>query len=232
MQVILLERVENLGQMGDTVTVKPGYARNFLLPRKKALRATQDNIAFFETQKKQLEADNLQKKKDAEAVAKKMSDDLTVTVVRQAAESGKLYGSVSSRDIAEAVTASGTTITRQQVALNESIKMLGLFTARVTLHPEVVVEVTANVARSEEEAKIQLERGGALIIDRNAVEETEVEIDVDAAVAEVFESEEAAEQAKATLTDQAEEAAAPTPAEAAASEDTDATEADADNATA
>lgn len=201
MQVILLERVENLGQMGDTVTVKPGYARNFLLPRKKALRATQDNIAFFEGQKKQLEAENLKKKKDAEAVAKKMGDDLAVTLVRQAAEVGKLYGSVSARDVADAVTAAGTSVARQQVELNESIKMLGLYTARVTLHPEVIVDVTVNVARSEEEAKIQLERGAALIEEQNPAVEAVAEIDVDAAVADVFENEELAEQAKETLSD-------------------------------
>ena len=209
MQVILLERVENLGQMGDTVTVKPGYARNFLLPRKKALRATQDNIAFFETQKKQIEADSLKKKKDAEAVAKKMGDDLSVVLVRQAAEVGKLYGSVSARDVAEAVTAKGTKITRQQVVLNTSIKVLGLFTARVTLHPEVTVDVTVNVARSEEEAKKQLEHGGDLSENKDAPAEAAPVIDVDAAVADVFENEDLAEQAKETLTETEEEAPAP-----------------------
>lgn len=223
MQVILLERVENLGQMGDTVTVKPGYARNFLLPRKKALRATQDNIAFFETQKKQIETDSLKKKKDAEAVAKKMGDDLTVTLVRQAAEVGKLYGSVSARDVAEVVTASGTTVTRQQVVLSEPIKMLGLFVARITLHPEVTVDVTVNVARSAEEAKKQLEHGGALTEDKNAPVEVVTEIDVDAAVANVFENDDLAEQAKEILTDAPEEAPAPK-AEKANAEDAEKTE--------
>ncbi len=198
MQVILLERIEKLGQMGDTVTVKPGYARNFLLPRKKALRATQDNIAFFETQKKQLEADNLKKKKDAESLAKKMGDDLTVTIVRQAAESGKLYGSVSARDAAEAISQAGTNVSRQQITLNTSIKLLGLYTAHVKLHPEVIVDVTLNIARSEEEAQKQLEHGGALTDEKKV---TTQEIDVEAAVQEVFENEELAEQAKETLTE-------------------------------
>ena len=232
MQVILLERVDNLGQMGDTVTVKPGYARNFLLPRKKALRATQNNIAFFETQKKQLETDNLKKKKDAETVAKKMGDDLAVTLVRQAAESGKLYGSVSARDAAEVITQSGTTVTRQQVTLNASIKLLGLYTAHVKLHPEVIVDVTLNVARSEEEAKKQLEHGGALTEEKNAPAiEAAPEIDVDAAVADVFESEDLAEQAKETLSKEDVDFIEPVPApKAVAEEETPAEETTEDEA--
>ena len=152
--VILLERVENLGQMGQVVKVRPGYARNYLLPQKKALRATKDNLAYFEKQRAQLEAQNLSRKKDAELVAEKV-DGLSVIVIRQAGESGQLYGSVSARDIADAVTAAGVTIARGQVVLDKAIKTLGLYKLRVILHPEVSVQVTANVAQSPEEAEMQ-----------------------------------------------------------------------------
>jgi large subunit ribosomal protein L9 len=160
MEIVLLERVENLGQMGDVVTVKAGYARNFLIPGKKALRATKDNLAYFETQRKTLEAVNLQTKKDAEGAAAKMND-VTVTIVRQAPESGKLYGSVSTRDISDALVKAGYKVDRNQVILQDSIRTLGLFKVKVALHPEVSVLVTANIARSEEEAKAQLARGAA-----------------------------------------------------------------------
>lgn len=162
MQVVLLQRVENLGQMGEVVTVKPGFARNFLIPRKKALRATKENLAHFEAQRKALETMNANTKKDAEAEASKMKD-LTVVVIRQAAESGKLYGSVSTRDISDAVNAKGFKTSRDQYTVNESLKTLGLFPIKLSLHPEVSVTVTVNIARSEEEAKLQKERGGALI---------------------------------------------------------------------
>ncbi|HLI21308.1 MAG TPA: 50S ribosomal protein L9 [Stellaceae bacterium] len=154
MDVILLERVENLGQMGEVVKVRPGFARNFLLPQKKALRATKENLAFFEKQRAQLEAQNLTRKKEAEQVAEKM-DKLTVVLIRQAGESGQLYGSVSARDLAEAVTAAGFTIARGQVVLEKPIKTLGMFPLKVVLHPEVTVNVTANVAQSAEEAEMQ-----------------------------------------------------------------------------
>jgi len=154
MDIILLERVENLGQMGDVVKVKPGYARNFLLPQKKALRASKGNIAYFESQKAQLEAQNLQRRQEAEAVATKMSD-LTVVLIRSAGDTGQLYGSVSSRDVAEAVTEAGATVERRQVELDRPIKTLGLHPVRVRLHPEVAVTVTANVARSTDEAEAQ-----------------------------------------------------------------------------
>ncbi|AUN29293.1 50S ribosomal protein L9 [Niveispirillum cyanobacteriorum] len=162
MDVILLERVEKLGQLGQVVKVKPGYARNFLLPKKKALRATKENLAYFEGQKAQIEARNLELKKEAEVVAKKV-DGVSVIVVRQAAESGVLYGSVTSRDIAEAVTATGTTIARAQVAIADPIKTLGLFKVKVVLHPEVAVSVTVNVARSVDEAAVQAARGGMVV---------------------------------------------------------------------
>jgi len=153
-EVILLERVEKLGQMGQVVKVKPGFARNFLLPQKKALRATKANLAVFEKQRVQLEATNLKRRQEAEQVAAKMTD-LSVVIVRQAGESGQLYGSVSARDIADAIDATGFTIERQQVVLDRPIKTLGLHPVRVVLHPEVSVSVTVNVAQSEEEAAMQ-----------------------------------------------------------------------------
>ncbi len=154
MNVILLERIERLGQMGDVVSVADGYARNFLLPRKKALRATAGNRDVFETRRAQFEADNLERRKEAEQVAEKMAD-LSVVMIRQAGDSGQLYGSVSGRDISTAVTEAGFTIERRQVVINRAFKALGLYPVRVVLHPEVSVEVTVNIARSEEEAKLQ-----------------------------------------------------------------------------
>jgi large subunit ribosomal protein L9 len=152
--VVLLERVENLGQMGQVVKVRPGYARNYLLPQKKALRATKDNLAYFEKQRAQLEVQNLKRKGEAEEVAKKI-EGLTVVLVRQAGESGQLYGSVSSRDIADAVTAAGFTVGKSQIVLDKTLKTLGMHKLRVVLHPEVSVTVTANVAQSEDEAEMQ-----------------------------------------------------------------------------
>ena len=162
MQVILLERVEKLGQMGDEVTVKPGFARNFLLPQGKALRANKENRAHFENQKTQLEADNLKRRSEAEAIAGKL-EGLMVTLVRQASEMGNLYGSVTARDIAEQVIAAGYTIEKRQVVIDKPIKTLGIEDVRVQLHPEVSVTVQANVARSEEEAKMQAENGQAIV---------------------------------------------------------------------
>jgi large subunit ribosomal protein L9 len=158
MEVILLERIEKLGQMGDVVTVKPGFARNFLLPQKKALRASDENRGYFESQRAQLEADNLERRKDAEAVASKI-EALNIVLIRQAGDSGQLYGSVSARDIADTVSEAGVTIARGQVMLDRPIKELGLHPVRVVLHPEVQVEVTANVARNEDEAELQRVRG-------------------------------------------------------------------------
>lgn len=152
--LILLERVEHLGQMGQIVKVKPGYARNFLLPQKKAMRATKDNLTYFETQRAQLEAQNLKRKGEAEDVGKKL-DGLQVVLIRQSGESGQLYGSVAARDIADAVTAAGFTVGRQQIILDRPIKTIGLHPVRLALHPEVAVTVTANVAQSEEGAKMQ-----------------------------------------------------------------------------
>ena len=154
MEVILLERIENLGQMGQVVKVRPGFARNYLLPQKKALRATKDNLAIFEKQRTQLEAANLARRGDAEQVAQKLNG-LSVVVIRQAGESGQLYGSVTARDIAQAVTEAGFTIAKAQVTLDKAIKTLGLYPMRVRLHPEVSVQVTVNVAQSAEEAGMQ-----------------------------------------------------------------------------
>jgi large subunit ribosomal protein L9 len=194
MQVILMQRIEKLGQMGDIVSVKPGFARNYLLPQKKAMRATQENLARFETQRSQLEAENLKHREEAERVAKDL-DGMTVILIRQAGESGQLYGSVNSRDISEAVTAKGVTVARSQVDLGAVIKMLGLHKVRIQLHPEVAVTVTANVARSEEEAKIQLESGRVVSAEdlRQAEEAAEAELE---AVVEAAEEEEPAESSE------------------------------------
>ena len=159
MDVILLERVHNLGQIGDVVKVKPGYARNFLLPTRKALRATEANKAKFESQRAQIEAMNLEKRGEAEAVKHKI-DGLKVILIRQAGETGQLFGSVNGRDIADAITASGFTVERRQIILDRPIKTLGLHQIRVALHPEVIVGVTANVAKSTEEAEAQEKAGG------------------------------------------------------------------------
>ena len=204
MDVILLERIEKLGQMGDVVTVKPGYARNFLLPKRKALRANKENMALFETQRAQLEAENLKRREDAEAVAGKLGG-MSVVLIRQAGDSGQLYGSVSGRDIAEAVTEAGISIERGQVALDRAIKVLGLHQVKVRLHPEVGVEVTANVARSEAEAERQAETGHMV----SAEEQREAEeAAVEAVIAEV-EQAEIAEAPEEAAEEPAEETAQP-----------------------
>ena len=154
MQVILLERVGRLGQMGDVVNVRDGYARNYLLPKGKALRATKENMEEFQKRRVQLEARNLELKKEAEAVAAKLNGQIFVTI-RQAGDTGQLYGSVSTRDIAEIVRNGGFTVDRTQVVLDRAIKTLGLHEVKIRLHPEVEVRVTLNVARSEEEAARQ-----------------------------------------------------------------------------
>lgn len=162
MDVILLERIEKLGQMGDVVSVKPGYARNYLLPQNKAVTASENNRSHFESQRTLLEAQSLELKSEAEAVGQKM-DTTFVTMVRQAGDAGQLYGSVNARDIANGLLEAGYAITRNQVSLAEPIKAIGLHEVKITLHPEVSVVVTANVARSEEEAEIQEKTGEAVI---------------------------------------------------------------------
>ncbi len=169
MQVILLERIGRLGQMGDVVTVKDGYARNFLLPQKKALRSTEENIKRFESNRGQLEARNLELKKEAEAVAARL-DGQNFIAIRQAGDTGQLYGSVTTRDIVDIVTAGGFSIDRRQVVLDRPIKTLGLHATRVALHPEVIVGVTLNVARTAEEADRQARGEDVTVIKEEALE--------------------------------------------------------------
>ena len=161
MEVILLERIEKLGQMGDVVNVKTGFARNYLLPQNKALRKTKQNLSRFESERAQLEADNLTRKNEAENIAGKL-ENMNFTIIRAAGETGQLYGSVTSRDIAESVTKAGISISKSQVILNRALKVLGLEPIRISLHPEVSVEVTANIARNKEEAEQQLSQGYAV----------------------------------------------------------------------
>ena len=164
MQVILLERIEKLGQMGDVVDVKPGYARNFLMPTGKALRATKDNMEQFEQRRGQLEATNIERRSEAEALAGKV-EEFSCVLLRQASDSAHLYGSVTARDIAQAISDGGVTVHRTQVMLDRPIKMLGIHTVRVALHPEVILDAEVNVARTAEEAVTQAEaaaRGEAL----------------------------------------------------------------------
>ena len=178
MQIILLERIEKLGQMGDLVNVKTGYARNYLIPQGKALRANKTNMQRFEAERAQREANNLELRKDAETEAAKMQG-LAVNMVRAASEMGQLFGSVTSRDIAEAVTEAGFTIDRNQVVMDRSIKALGLTEARIRLHPEVSVTVVVNIARSLAEAETQLKTGiaitGEITDDEPTVEAAETE---------------------------------------------------------
>ncbi len=175
MQVILMERVAKLGQMGEVVSVKDGYARNFLLPQGKAMRANEANLAVFEAQKAQLEARNLETKAEAEKLAEKL-DGQQFVVIRTASDGGSLYGSVTIRDAAEAATAEGFSIDRKQVALNAPIKELGLHTVTVRLHPEVEVTIEMNVARSEEEAELQA--AGKSIAELAAEAEAEAEFEI------------------------------------------------------
>lgn len=156
-QVILLERIEKLGQMGDVVAVKPGFARNFLLPQGKAVRASDANLKEFEAKRAQLEAESLERKKEADRVAQNL-EGLAVVIIRAASETGQLYGSVNARDIAAAITEAGVTINRTQVLMEKPVKTLGVFDFRVKLHPEVIVTVQINVAQSQEEAEAQAER--------------------------------------------------------------------------
>ena len=169
MQVILLERVEKLGQMGEVVKVKDGFARNYLLPKKKALRATKGSREYFETQRAQLEARNLERKSEAEKIAKNLNGQSFV-LLRQAGDRGQLYGSVSPRDMAEVVTKGGFTVDRTQIPLDKPIKTIGLFPIAIVLHPEVRVSVTINVARTEDEAERQA-RGEDVLAEKTDAEE-------------------------------------------------------------
>jgi len=172
MQVILLERVEKLGQMGDEVRVKDGFARNFLLLQKKALRANKTNREYFNTQKAQLEARNLERKSEASKVAEKL-EGKTFVLLRQAGDRGQLYGSVSPRDIADVISAGGFSVSRTQVPLDKPIKDIGLTPIHVVLHPEVRVKVTLNVARTDDEAERQA-RGEDVLAEKTEAEEAKV----------------------------------------------------------
>ena len=210
MQVVLLEKIEKLGSLGEVVTVKPGYARNFLIPQKKALRATQDNLAYFEAQKAQIEKANEERKKEAEKIAKDIDGKFFV-LIRQASEGGQLYGSVSARDISDIINEGKTAVKRSQVVLNQAIKTNGLFEVEVAVHAEVKITVTVNIARSEEEAAIQEKTGEAVVQgDENKGPVSEAKAD------------EAAEAAKEELLDEdalkAEQAAAEAEAQAEAEE--------------
>lgn len=228
-QIILLERVEKLGAMGDVVSVKPGFARNYLLPQAKALRATKENIAYYETQKAHLQKANAEKKADAEKIAKAI-EGAKVVLIRQAAEGGQLFGSVSSRDIAEELaTSTKQTVTRGMVTLNQNFKTIGLFPVDVVLHPEVKVKVTVNIARSNDEAETQAKTGKAVVADNKSDKGRRAEANLDDAKAAMLEEgalaneqAEAAEEAKSAAAD-AEKAAKkaakkPKKAEAAAEE--------------
>jgi len=206
MNVILLERVPKLGQMGDVVKVKPGFARNFLLPQKKALRATKDNITYFESQRKVLEAQNLERRGEAQAAGDKMKD-LKVILIRQASEALQLYGSVTSRDIADGAVAAGVEIGRGQVELDKPIKALGSHKIKIHLHPEVAVEITVLVARSPDEAEF-LAKGGTLVAEteRAALEAAEAAQRAAEQAAALFESKAAAEGEAAETPAEGEEA--------------------------
>ena len=201
MQIILLERVEKLGQLGDIVTVKPGYARNFLLPQGKAIRASKTNLEKFEQERADRETQNANQRSDAESRASSMSD-LTVNLVRAASEMGQLFGSVSSRDIATAVTEAGHAVDKRQVVMDKAIKTLGLFPIRVNLHSEVSITVTVNIARSLEEAETQAQLGRAVI---SSDQDDEDEPEMQAAEAETASSEE--NTAEAAAEEKAEDAA-------------------------
>jgi large subunit ribosomal protein L9 len=192
MQVILLERIPRLGQMGDEVRVRDGYARNFLLPQGKALRANEQNRKRFESERVQLEARNLERRQEAEAIAGKLNGQSFV-LIRQAGETGQLYGSVSTRDLAEAITAAGFSVSRNQVGLNQPLKAIGLHNVPMLLHPDVDVSVTVNIARSADEAERQA-RGEDLTTREEFVMEREEEAGEGEAGEPAAEQDEAAER--------------------------------------
>ncbi len=193
-----MEKVSKLGQMGDIVNVKDGFARNYLLPQKKALRANTENIKIFEEKKAKLEIDNLEQKKDANKISDKMKN-LSVIIIRQASESGQLYGSVTSRDIAKSIEDEGYKISKKQIILNKTIKQIGIYKIQVFLHPEVIKTININVARSSEEAKSQLEN---TLIDDTKKNNNELleETDENLSVSEdFFENKELAENARESM---------------------------------
>ncbi len=214
MEVILLERVAKLGQMGEVVNVKNGYARNFLIPQGKALRSSKESLAVFEAQRAQLEARNLETKAEAEKLAEKL-DGQQFIIIRSASDAGSLYGSVTTRDAAEAATAEGFTVDKKQVTLNAPIKELGLHGLDVILHPEVVATIVLNVARSTEEAELQA--SGKTIQELAAEADAEADFDI----AELFD-----DMGAAAMDDLAEDDASPVEA----SDDAEASEAEAETA--
>ena len=195
MEIILLERIPKLGQMGDVVNVKDGFARNYLLPQKKALRANSENKKRFEESKVQLEADNLKLREEAEKVSKTITGIFTV-IIRQASETGQLYGSVTARDISKNLKNDGISISRKQVKLLKTIKQLGIFKTEVVLHPEVSAMINVNVARSSEEADIQTQGKDPNMHEKQAVSEDNTRLEVSS---DFFETEEAASKAKEEL---------------------------------
>ncbi len=184
MQVILMERIEKLGQMGDVVTVKPGYARNFLLPQGKARRATKENLDRFEQQRAQLETENLERRDEAEKIGAKLKG-LMVTLIRQAGDSGQLYGSVNTHDLAVEITEAGFTVARSQISLDGVIKATGLHQVKVRLHPEVSVTITANVARSDTEAEAQARSGRVVSAEEQHAAEAAAAAETEAVVARI-----------------------------------------------
>lgn len=229
MQVVLLEKVDKLGALGEVVNVKPGYARNYLIPQQKALRATDANLAYFEAEKAKIEKLNEKKRDEASAVAKKI-DGKKVVLIRQASEGGQLYGSVTSRDISDAISTTGTEVKRSQIELNQAVKTVGLFDVHVMLHPEVKAVVTINIARTQDEADVQEKTGKAVVqTDDNApapvVSEAKADLAAEEAKEELLEdSALQAEQAAAEAQAQAEAEA--TQAQAEDIESAEKTEAD------
>jgi large subunit ribosomal protein L9 len=223
MQVILMERIEKLGQMGDVVTVKPGYARNFLLPQGKARRATKENLDRFEQQRTQLETENLERRDEAEKIGAKLKG-LMVTLIRQAGESGQLYGSVNTHDLAAEITEAGYTVARNQISLDGVIKATGLHQVKVRLHPEVSVTITANVARSDTEAEAQARSGHVVSAEEQHAAEEAAAAETEAVVARI-EAEEAEAEAKQAGKDTEAEPSAEEAGESKADGDADAAKA-------
>ena len=216
MDVILLERIAKLGQMGDTVTVKDGYARNFLLPQGKALRANKANMAHFESQRAHLEARNLERKNEAEAVSEKLSGN-TYVAVRSAGETGQLYGSVAARDIVAILEEEGFSVGRSQIELRAPIKIIGLHNVIIALHPEVEAEIVMNVARSEDEAVRQA--AGEDLTSRDAFDDDDEAEEDELNIEDIFDNPEDVDLEAVDGSDDAEAAAEEAPAEEAAAED-------------
>ena len=203
MELILLERIAKLGQMGDIVNVRPGYARNYLLPQGKAIRASDANKKRFEAERAQLEARNLEAKSEAESLKERIGEK-TVIIIRAASETGQMYGSVSTRDLAEALSEDGVSLNRSQISLERPIKSIGMHSVTIVLHPEVNLTVTANVARSEDEAERQAAGEDLSLTERDQGFEFEEDLELDEELLEEIESEETAEEGESAVEDAAE----------------------------